>query len=221
MDDALFEAKFAMIAAEVKNKLDNASACHDYEHVLRVLHNAELLAELLPEADRRIVRLAAVLHDFARPEEMASKGRICHAELGAEMVVPLLEKAGFDAEIVRKVSRAVLLHRYRNGGKRPTHLEGKIVFDADKLDSLGAVGIGRAFLFAGREGAKLHNSEDEALGSPEYSREDTAYREYLVKLRKLPAAMLTEPGREIAKERAEYMKFFFDRLNEETAILRD
>ena len=212
-----FDERFERVRRRVENKLGNAAGCHDFDHTLRVLHNAELLAAELPEADRKIVRLAALLHDFARPEEMASKGGICHALLGAELVRPLLEECGFPADVAEKVSRAVLTHRYR-AGRRPATLEAEIVYDADKLDSLGAVGIGRAFLFAGREGARLHNTAEEALSSEAYSREDTAYREYLVKLRKLPEAMLTEPGRRLGRERLTFMQDFFDRLNVETGM---
>lgn len=212
-----FDEAFRRLAGTVREKLERASGCHDFDHTLRVLRNAELLAKELPAADLRIVRLAALLHDFARPEEMAAKGKLCHAVLGAELVRPLLAEAGFDPETVDRVSQAVLTHRYR-ANRIPATLEAQIVYDADKLDSLGAVGIGRAFLFAGREHARLHNTREEALGSAEYSREDTAYREYLVKLSKLAGCMLTAPGRRIAGERAGFMHEFFDRLNSETGL---
>ena len=212
-----FETRFEQLRRRVQAKLGGASGCHDFDHTLRVLRNAELLARELPEADRQIVRLAALLHDIARPEELASRGKLCHAQLGAEMVRPLLAECGFSVGTIEQVSGAVLTHRYRDG-RRPAGIEAEIVYDADKLDSLGAVGIGRAFLFAGREHARLHNTEQEALSSEAYSREDTAYREYLVKLRRLPACMLTGPGRRLAAERAAFMKEFFDRLNAETAM---
>ena len=212
-----FDEAFRRLAGTVRKKLERASGCPDFDHTLRVLRNAELLAKELPAADLRIVRLAALLHDFARPEEMAAKGKLCHAVLGAELVRPLLAEAGFEPETVDRVSQAVLTHRYR-ANRIPATLEAQIVYDADKLDSLGAVGIGRAFLFAGREHARLHNTREEALGSAEYSREDTAYREYLVKLSKLPGCMLTAPGRRIAGERAGFMHEFFDRLNSETGL---
>lgn len=212
-----FDEAFRRLAGTVREKLERVSGCHDFDHTLRVLRNAELLAKELPAADLRIVRLAALLHDFARPEEMAAKGKLCHAVLGAELVRPLLAEAGFEPETVDRVSQAVLTHRYR-ANRIPATLEAQIVYDADKLDSLGAVGIGRAFLFAGREHARLHNTREEALGSAEYSREDTAYREYLVKLSKLPGCMLTAPGRRIAGERAGFMHEFFDRLNSETGL---
>ncbi len=217
MNAAEFEERFSSVAQQVKAKLDDASGCHDFDHTSRVLANAERLANELPQADRRIVRLAALLHDFARPEEMASKGEVCHAELGAALLAPLLADAGFDSKTIQTVSEAVRTHRYRDNCA-PVTLEGKIVYDADKLDSLGAVGVGRAFLFAGREHARLHNTAEEALSSPPYSREDSAYREYLVKLRHLPDAMLTGPGRLIARSRAAFMEEFFRRLNEETGL---
>lgn len=210
-----FERKFTVIAELVRTKLEAASGCHDYDHTLRVLANAEHLAGLLPGVDLRVVRLAALLHDVARPEEMSSEGKCCHAVLGAELVKPILREAGFDDVLTGQVSTAVLTHRYR-ARRMPATPEARIVYDADKLDSLGAVGIGRAFLFAGRVGARLHNTEAEAVNSPAYSREDTAYREYLVKLRKLPDGMLTDPGKAIARERAAFMDEFFRRLNAET-----
>lgn len=213
-----FEAKFSAIAGQVRAKLDAASGCHDYDHTQRVLANAERLAAMLPEADCRVVRMAALLHDVARPEEMSAKGKVCHAVIGAALVPEILGGiGGFEPGFIEHVAAAVYTHRYR-ARRIPATLEAKIVYDADKLDSLGAVGIGRAFLFAGREHARLHNTEAEAVNSAAYSREDTAYREYLVKLRKLPEGMLTAPGKAIAEERAAYMDVFFHRLNEETGL---
>lgn len=217
MTDREFEDKFLEIAAFVKRKLENAGGCHDFDHTQRVLTNALLLADKLPEADRRVVRMASLLHDVARPEEAATKGRKCHAVLGSELAASLLREAGFDESFADRVAAAVLTHRFR-AGRIPTTPEARIVYDADKLDSLGAVGLGRAFLFAGRVQAKLHNKASEAVGSPAYSREDTAYREYLVKLRHIPGGMLTAPGRRLARSRARFMRTFFRRLNEETGL---
>ena len=80
--------------------------------------------------------------------------------------------------------------------------------------------MARAFHFAGRIGACLHNSEQEALASESYSSQDSAYREYLVKLRKLPDHLLTDSARRFAADRAAFMQAFFDRLNEEQEGLK-
>ena len=197
----------------VKQKLHDAESSHDLDHTLRVCRNADFLLAKLPGADRDVVCAAALLHDIARPEERASNG-VCHAQLGAEMAADILNALNVDADFAARVVAAVRTHRYRDDNA-PESLEAQIVFDADKLDSLGAVGIGRAFLFAGKYGARLHNTKEEALSHPAYSKEDTAYREYLVKLRHLPGAMLTAPGRKLALERIRVMQQFFDELDKE------
>ena len=92
-----------------------------------------------------------------------------------------------------------------------------MLYDADKIDSLGAVGVGRAFLFAGEVGARLVNTEN-VFGTRAYSAEDTAYREYMVKLRKLPATMKTRAGKAVARERASFMKGFFREFVKETGV---
>lgn len=201
----------------VKAKLANAPGCHDYAHTLRVLHNAELLLQTEPDADSFVVRTAALFHDFARPEELASNGKQDHAQLGADLVRIELEQLGCEPDFVNHVTSCIRTHRYR-GKLIPDTLEAKIVYDADKLDSTGAFGIARAFHFAGRIGACLHNSAEEAVNSDAYGRNDSAYREYLVKLRHLPEKMLTDSGRELAKERAVFMDEFFTRLNSEAGL---
>ena len=218
MNDKKFEKKFRALERRLKRQLKRAPGCHDYDHTCRVLTNAVTLAEQLPEADLQVVRMAALLHDCARTEELSTKGKRCHARLGAALAKTWLEEeGGFEPDFIKQVANAVRTHRYRSG-KLPDTLEGEIVYDADKLDSLGAIGIGRAFLFAGREGARVHNSAREALHGRAYGPEDTAYREYLVKLRQLPEALRTEPGRELAARRAEFMRAFFDELNRETGL---
>lgn len=208
---------FSTLEAEVKALLETASGCHDFDHTMRVLANARRLAAMEPGADLAVVETAALLHDIGRPEEIRSKGRRCHARRGAELAAVMMEKLGCDPVFTARVAECIRTHRFR-GRSVPRTLEEKIVYDADKLDSIGAVGIGRAFYFAGREGARLHNTAEEALNSAEYSREDSAYREYLVKLRHVEERMLTRAGRELARERAAFMHEFFDRLNAETGF---
>ena len=215
-DERLFEA----VKAEVERIQEEAPSCHDFSHTMRVLANTERLARM-ENADEETffaARIAALLHDVARPEELISEGKICHAQAGGPKAEKVLRKLSCnDGDFILLIANAVRRHRYR-GKEKPVTTVDFLVHDADKLDSLGAVGIGRAFLFAGKFGARLHNTADEALNNSAYSKEDTAYREYLVKLRKLPQAMLTAPGKRIALERIGFMQEFFDRLNEETEL---
>ncbi len=215
MLQADFESKYKHIYEFVKSTLQSAPGCHDFDHTLRVLRNAEKLAAEMPEADLQIIRLATLLHDIARPEEMKSKGKLCHARKGAEICAYELKKYDFPQAMIEKICACVQSHRFRGDGPAPQSLEAEIIYDADKLDSIGAVGIGRAFHFAGRENARVHNTSEEALNSEAYSREDSAYREYLVKLRHVADKMLTAAGKRHAVARAEFMHDFFAQIERE------
>ena len=197
----------------VKEKLSVAKGSHDWEHTQRVYELAVHIAEK-EDADMEIVKLAAMLHDIARPEQDMQKGKICHAKKGAEIAAEILVEYGVDPEKIEKIVHCIKCHRFRKGNV-PESKEAKVLFDADKLDSVGAVGIGRAFLFAGENHAKLHNKDIVVEETEEYSEEDTAYREFLVKLSKIKDKMMTGEGKRIAEGRHKYMVGFFDRLNKE------
>ena len=203
----------------VKSKLESAPGCHDWEHTARVLHNAKIIASresLKTNLDLKIVEAAAILHDVARLEELKTNGKVCHASLGAKLALEILPKCGFCDETENaKIAECIKRHRFRGKNDAPETIEQKIIYDADKLDSIGAVGIGRAIHFSGRIGSALHNTKEEALASDAYSDGDTAYREYLVKLRHIPSKLLTTTGRSMAINRAKFMHTFFDTFNNE------
>jgi uncharacterized protein len=184
---------------------------HGPDHTERVLQNALAIGRAMG-ARLDILAPAALLHDIGRSEESRSKGGVCHAEIGAELAEPLLRELGFSEDDRAAVCHCIRAHRFR-GSAEPESLEAKILFDADKLDSIGAIGIGRAFLFAGQIGARLHNAELDHETTAAYSGEDTAYREFQVKMSKVRGQMLTPIGREIARHRHEFMETFFAQLN--------
>ena len=102
----------------VRRELCDAPGCHDFDHTERVLRNAEMLAglELKAEDSRSFlaVSLAALLHDIARPEEMKSNGKICHAQAGYGKAIRFLRECGCcDEELIQLVANAVKRHRYR------------------------------------------------------------------------------------------------------------
>ncbi len=208
-----------ILTPELRRKVVDAAAplydrdgCHGLDHALRVEKNAiELGRKLGARLD--IVAIAALLHDIGRIDEHQSLGKICHAALGAERSAEILTAIGINGDDVKLACDAIRRHRFRNRHDCPDTLEAMVLFDADKLDSLGAVGIGRAFLFAGQVGARLHNSDIDLRGTLSYGREDTAWREFTVKLKKIPQRMLTKPGKKESRRRREFMEAFFHRLD--------
>lgn len=201
------------VEKKVRDIFKVSSAAHDLEHTLRVLSLAESIGGA-ENANIYVIRAASLLHDIGRKEQDESKGKLCHAEIGAEKARKILVEIGADKSFVEEVCHCVKTHRFR-GKNTPESIEAKILFDADKLDSIGAVGIGRAFLFAGEVGAKLHNHTIDIALTKSYTEEDTAYREFMVKLRYVKDRMLTEKARIMAIQRHEFMEAFFKRLTEE------
>jgi uncharacterized protein len=194
--------------------LSEGKGSHDKEHTERVVNLAVHLAKK-ENADIDIVTTAALLHDIGRHKQDQALGMLSHAEVSAEMAVPILKDTGYDENETAAILHCIESHRYRKG-PAPSTPEAMCLFDADKLDAIGAIGIGRAFVFAGEVGAAVHIPDLDVEKTKSYTNEDTAYREFKVKLEKIKDRMYTEEGRKIAEERHAYMVSFFDRLDKET-----
>ncbi|MGE5329852.1 MAG: HD domain-containing protein [Deltaproteobacteria bacterium] len=204
---------FDNLIQEVKSRYFTARKSHDWEHTKRV-YNLCMHIGKIENADLEVLKISAFLHDIGRETEDKSEGKHCHAEIGAVLAREILENYEYPKEFIDKVVHCIETHRFR--GKRvPDSLEAKILFDADKLDAIGAIGIGRAFVFAGEVGAKVHNKYVDIANTKPYTEEDTAYREFKVKLIKVKDRMITQEGKRIALDRHNFMVNYFERLNQE------
>jgi len=204
LDDIIEYAKTSFAAAR---------GSHDWDHTERVYRLCMHIGRA-EGADSEVLAVAAFLHDVGRSYEDESKGTICHAEKGAEIAKTLLVNYPLSDEKKQNIVHCIGSHRFR-GNNAPETLEAKTLFDADKLDSIGAIGIGRAFLFAGEVGAKLHNPQADLHNTRPYTEEDTGYREFKLKLSKIKDRMLTAEGKRLAEERHAFMEGFFERLQQE------
>jgi uncharacterized protein len=180
-------------------------AAHDFDHVLRVTTLAVKLAEA-EGADVEIVRTAALLHDIG-----LDNGRRGHEEAAAQRAYQVLADQPQDK--VEAVVQAIRSHRFR-AGPPPQTLEAKCLFDADKLDAIGAIGVGRAFAYSGAIGQRLWGQVPE--GYEEHTGgEHTPVHEFIVKLAKIKDRLTTQTGRRIGQGRHDFMVAFFERLDAE------
>lgn len=196
-----------------KRMFDTSRESHDWDHTLRVYRLCERIGAV-ESADMGVLGVAAYLHDIGRCYQDATNGAVCHAEKGAQMARPIVSNLPLSENQKQNVIHCVRSHRFR-GGHPPETPEAKVLFDADKLDAIGAVGVARAYLFAGEVGARLHNSEVDVEKTKPYSKEDTGFREFTVKLSKIRDRILTKEGRRMAEERHEFMEQFFKRFVQE------
>lgn len=191
----------------------SARGSHDWEHTRRVTRLSRTIGEQ-EGADLTIVTAGALLHDIGRGDRDKAGLQDCHARAGALLAKKIVAELPFSEKQRENIVHCVEAHRFRRP-PTPGTTEAKVVFDADKLDAIGAVGVARAYLFAGELGACLHNPDIDVTRAEAYSSNDTGYREYLVKLRRIKDRLLTESGRNLARARHQYMTDFFTRFLDE------
>lgn len=191
-----------------------AESAHDFTHVLRVTAMAEYLARA-EGADPEIVRAAALLHDIARLDEDRT-GQGDHAEVAAQRAREILIERGVSVQQADAVAHAIAAHRFR-GSVHPQTLEAKVLFDADKLDSIGAIGVARAYAIAGALNQPLWSEiePDATATRDQHNSTHSPYAEFIVKLGRIHELIHTKTAKRIAEERHRFMSQFFERLGSE------
>jgi len=191
----------------------SADAVHDFEHVLRVYVLSERLAHL-EGADVDIVHAAALLHD-SRGASPNGSGRQEHHLASAEFAAEVLAAEGWPAERIAAVQHCIRAHRYRDDREPPQSIEAKVIFDADKLDVLGAIGVARTIGFAVLAGQPIYAQPSEQFlqtGEKLPGEAHSSYHEYLFKLRNVESRLFTPSARALAQARTAYMDGYYRQL---------
>jgi len=195
----------------------DADPVHDFDHIQRVLALAERIARA-EGADIEIVRAAVLLHDASGATPGAESGaRAKHHEASAEFAGALLAAEGWPAERIEAVLHCIRAHRFR-GSETPRTLEAQILFDCDKLDVLGAIGVARTVAYAALAGQPLTGEPSELFkttGQKEPGEPHTPYHEFLFKLGRVKDRLHTPTARKLAEERHRYLEEYFERLARE------
>jgi uncharacterized protein len=193
---------------------------HDVDHILRVMALAETI-QRAEGGDLPTIWAAVAFHDIGQERERLQGGD--HALIGAEMAAALLEDTPFPQEAISTVQQAIRDHRLASN-QRPRSLEGCILYDADKLDGLGAIGIGRLYMITGRRNQKVYAPLPQDIVPPVdpllvrelRNRPDYAPDiEFQLLFHNLPERMQTATGQALARERYAFMVEFFQRLEAE------
>ncbi|MBS4536505.1 HD domain-containing protein [Clostridium sp. D2Q-14] len=208
---------------ELKSIVERELSCsaHNIDHVKRVFNTCITIAKTEKNVDLDVLLPAALLHDIARVKEIQDKtGEIDHAELGSDMAEKILDELGYKEDSIERIKHCILTHRFRSNNP-PKTIEAKILFDADKLDAIGAVGLSRSYMLAGQHGQRIY------INKPikEYMENNTVENgrlkdiskhspmiEYEFKFKNIPKKLNTKKAKKLAKARIEFMDSFFKRL---------
>jgi uncharacterized protein len=195
-------------------------AAHDFDHLVRVLALADRI-QASEGGELPTIWAAAALHDIGQEREHRHGGD--HALIGAELAEDLLKDTPFPQLSIPAVQQAIREHRM-TGGAIPQTLEGRILYDADKIDCLGAIGIGRLYCITGRYNQKIYSPVPAEIVEPidplmiRRLRRRPDYSpsiEFQLLFTDLPERMTTNTGRVLAHERYAFMQKFFTRLRQE------
>lgn len=221
--------KFQKIKKLVEQELDQEKdSTHDIDHIMRVYNLAMAIAKTENNVDMDILQAGVLLHDIGCAKEANDpSGQTDHAVIGAEMAKAILENLGYSESQIKHIQQCIISHRYRTDNK-PESIEAKILHDADKLETAGAIGIARAFSWIGKHQAKIFKKVDDIN---EYAKENltegklngrimdkskhSVHINYETKDKFLLDNLYTESSKRIGKERLAYYKEFLDRLDKE------
>jgi len=202
-------------ATYIKGLLSGEGSGHDWWHILRVWNNAKHISKY-EKVDTFVVELAALLHDIA--DWKFNNG---DENIGAIKARRWLESLDVDSKIVDQVCEIVTSSSYK-GAKVKSKiktLEGKVVQDSDRLDAIGAIGIGRAFAYGGLINREMYNPSIKAQThktAEQYKNSNSnTINHFYEKLLLLKDLMNTETAKKIAKDRHKFMEVFLERFYQE------
>jgi uncharacterized protein len=188
-------------------------AVHGFDHIERVYGLCRRIGEK-EGADMEILLTAALLHD-SQGSHPGKGQRNDHHLRSAEFAGQVLAAEGWPEERIQAVQHCIRTHRYRRGQEAPETIEAQVLFDADKLDVIGAVGVVRALGYA-QQVKQPAFAEPSSLflesGEKEPGEAHSAYHEYLFKLSKIASTLFTTTARSIAKKRQQFLNDYFKEL---------
>ncbi len=206
----------SLTVAEAEQYYTGKDAAHGFGHVLRVYHLCQEIGQT-EGADWCILRLAALLHDVENGLGGSVK-REQHHLLSAEFAGALLVQHGWAAPDIEAVQHCIRTHRYRDAEESPLTVEAKVLFDADKLDSIGAIGVARAIAVSVERGLPFYEEPSEQFlctGKLAKGERHSAYHEYCFKLCHVHERLFTDTARRMAQPRQATMQDFFEQLKRE------
>lgn len=209
MDKSLKE-KLVDIARENMPTIDPS---HDINHTLRVLAISEKIA-MAENADFDIIVPSALFHDVINYPKNHHK-RLHSSKESAEFAKRILKNIkSFPEDKIEKIYESINICSFTKGLK-PNFLEGKILQDADGLEAIGAVSIMRTFSSAGTMNKTFYNISDPFCKKRKPDDNKYALDLFFTRLLMVQSRLHTKTAKNIAKNRASFLKAFLKELKVE------
>jgi len=186
---------------------------HGWQHIRRVYELALHIARQ-ENADSFIVGMAALMHDLGRLSDDKTKH---HADLSVLSAIEILSAHHITPGTQEAILHAIAAHSF-SLGIEPRTLEAKVLQDADRLDSLGAIGILRwAITGTIQRTPQTQSYHPDDPFDEWHTPDDRRYMldHFFTKLLKLSNTMSTQTGRALAQQRTAFMHTYLNELRRE------
>ncbi len=196
----------------VRRKLESEASGHDWWHVHRVRNNALNIAQG-EQVDEFVVELAALLHDIA--DWKFYDGDL---SVGPRAAREWLESISVEEQVVAHVCDIIATVSFKGAGveTKMRSPEGMVVQDGDRLDAIGAIGIGRTFAYGGHAGRPMHAPEVQPVLHATFeqykSSNGPTVNHFYEKLLLIKDRLNTETARRLAEDRHTFMEKFLERF---------
>jgi len=200
---------------EIKKLFHKESSGHDIYHLKRTLNNALTLQEK-EGGDKLIIAISAFLHDIHRIIQKET-GKFCSPKDSLSKVKEILDKINLTEEQKEKILHCIEFHEEYNfskKGKTVNDIETLVLQDADNLDAIGAIGIGRTFSFGGANNvtAWIPEKPFDRHTFEESEKDISTIHHFYSKLLKLKENMNTKTGKKMADKRHKFMEIYLDKF---------
>lgn len=209
MNDALH----ALIRHAAEKHYPGDDPSHDFNHILRVLHNA-LIIQRAEGGDLDVIIPAVYFHDSVNYPKNHPRADQAATESAETVRIELLAIPGYPHEKIPDVMTAITEHSF-NAGITPATLESQIVQDADRLEATGAIAIMRTYASTGQMKRPFYDAADPFCASREPNAKENALDLFFVRLLKVRDMMNTKTAKDMAAKRTQFLYAFLDELGEE------
>ena len=153
-----------ILERELKKEMDKAPSfvsSHDINHIRRVWKYAKQIARDM-DVDWEVLIAATFLHDIGRhyPEGVRE-----HGSVSAPIAEGVLKRIGFPEEKTGNALISIRYHDETHPYEKRSTTESKVLYDADKLDVFGAIGVSRYLIFNALRNKTLKETVEYVLGN--------------------------------------------------------
>ena len=216
MNNLVFSPLTELAAELLPHALEpSEDGAHDLSHLQRVWHNARTL-QIEEGGDLEVLLAAVLLHDCVAVEKN-SPLRSQASRLAAEKASKVLANLNWPEARIDAVIHAIEAHSF-SANITPLTLEARLMQDADRLDSLGMLGVARTFYTAGRMGSALYDPHDPEARDRDYDDKRFCLDHFQIKLLHLADGFHTAAGQRLAQLRHQRLKGFMEQFNEEIGL---